>query len=153
MKTASGSLQLCASLEVGIEGETYAKSQRRQERTASAPEGRVEEELEEGSRTAGCDVDRDRDAATVVGVREVLVPPAGTKSKEEGKRRASNNLRTAMEDMEIGEDEIDKVEAAEAEGDDTEAEGGGGLAGALLVLESTGLLTHDADPGGTTLVD
>ena len=81
--------------------------------------------MEEGSRTAGCDVDRDRDAATVVGVREVLVPPAGTKSKEEGKRRASNNPRTAMEDMEIGEDEIDKVEAAEAEGDDTEAEGGG----------------------------
>ena len=30
---------------------------------------------------------------------------------------------------------------------------GGGLGGRLLALVATGLLTQDADPGGTTLVD
>ena len=35
-----------------------------------------------------------------------------------------------------------------------EAEGGGGGArGALLKMDSTGFLTKDEEPGGTTLVD
>ena len=48
----------------------------------------------------------------------------------------------------MGEVEMDEGVAAEAEGDDAEAEGGG-----LLALEATGLLTQDTDPGGKTLID
>ena len=47
---------------------------------------------------------------------------------------------------------MDENKSTEAEGDDTEAEGRG-LGGYLLELEATGLLTQDADPGGTTLID
>ena len=43
-KTACGSLQLCAGLEAVIEGETHNMAQCQQERTASAPEERAEEE-------------------------------------------------------------------------------------------------------------
>ena len=57
-----------------------------------------------------------------------------------------------MEDMEVVEEKMDKGEAAEEKGDNTEAEGGG-FVGPLLALEATGLLTQDADPGGTTLLD
>ena len=48
----------------------------------------------------------------------------------------------------MGEVEMDEGVAAEAEGDDAEAEGGG-----LLALEATGLLTQDAEPGDTILVN
>ena len=49
---------------------------------------------------------------------------------------------------------MDTGEVAKADGDDAEAEGGvnrGG--GGVLSLEATGLLTQDAYPGGTTLVN
>ena len=41
---------------------------------------------------------------------------------------------------------------AEVEQDDAEAEGGL-LGSPMLALEASGLLTQDADPGGTTFVD
>ena len=48
-KTACGGLQLCIYLGDGIEGVTHAVVHRRQERTASVPGARADEELEEGS--------------------------------------------------------------------------------------------------------
>ena len=44
-KTACGILQLCASSEAVIEGATHTMAQRRQEWTAPAPEGIVEEKV------------------------------------------------------------------------------------------------------------
>ena len=41
--TACGSLQLCAGLEAGIEGETHAVVQRQRERNAQEPEWGVDE--------------------------------------------------------------------------------------------------------------
>ena len=80
------------------------------------------------------------------------MPPGGRKESEEGEGGASDRLRTAMEDMEVGGDKMDEVEAAKAEGDNVEA-GGGRLRGDLLALESTGFLTKDTEPGRTALVD
>ena len=57
-----------------------------------------------------------------------------------------------MVGMEVGGEYMDEVKGDEVEQDNAKAEEGG-LGGGLLVLESTGLLTQDADPGGTTLVD
>ena len=47
---------------------------------------------------------------------------------------------------------MDEEEAAEVEQDDAEVEEGG-LGGNLLALEAIGILTQDADSGGTTLID
>ena len=49
---------------------------------------------------------------------------------------------------------MDEGEEAEVEKDyvETKGGGGGGVRG-LLVLESTGILTQDAEPGETMLVD
>ena len=52
MKTASGSLQLCAGIEAGITEATHAMAQQQWERTAQAHGVRANEDLEEGS-TAG----------------------------------------------------------------------------------------------------
>ena len=50
---------------------------------------------------------------------------------------------------------MEKGEVGEVEQDDVEAKGGGegGWVGGLMALEATELLTRDADPGVTTLVD
>ena len=57
-----------------------------------------------------------------------------------------------MAGMEVGGEEMDEGEDAEFEQDVAEAEKGGSR-GTLLSLEATGILTQDADPGGTTLTD
>ena len=67
---------------------------------------------------------------------------------------ASDKLRTAMEEMEVGEEAMDKRLVVEVEGYDAEAEREGlGGGGGVLALESTGILTKDEDPGGKTLFD
>ena len=74
-KTVCGSLQLCAGIEAVIEGTTRAAAQRRQKRSATAPEVRIEEDLEEGSPAEEDNKDRRGVAAVVGGVGEVPVPP------------------------------------------------------------------------------
>ena len=54
--------------------------------------------------------------------------------------------------MQVGKEETTEGDEL-AEEDGAEAEGGGGLGGALLALEATDLLTQEADPGVTALVD
>ena len=71
---------------------------------------------------------------------------------EEGESGASNKIRTTITEMGLGEDKMDEGGFEEAEGGDAENEGRR-LGGTLWELEATGLLTQDADPGGTTLVD
>ena len=48
------------------------------------------------------------------GVGEVTAPPGGRRTPEEDKGGASNDLRTTMERMEVGGDEMDKGGVAEA---------------------------------------
>ena len=62
-------------------------AQRRRERTAPAPKGRVGEEAEYGIIMAVENVDRDGDAAAVGGMGEVSVTPGGAQRTEEGKGR------------------------------------------------------------------
>ena len=58
--------------------------QRRQECTALVPEGREEEESEDGIIMAADDAESDGDAATVVGAGGVQVTPGGAQATEEG---------------------------------------------------------------------
>ena len=48
-------------------------------------------------------------------------PPGGRRTPEEGEGGASDKIKTAMERMEVGGDEIDEKEAEEAEKEDAEA--------------------------------
>ena len=57
-----------------------------------------------------------------------------------------------MSGIKVGGEEVHEGEAVEVEQEDAEAEEEG-LGRALMSLESTEILTHDADPGGTTLVN
>ena len=82
-----------------------------------------------------------------------MTEPLGVRQTTgEGDGGASYNIRTIMEYMEVVEEGIYEGETAEADEDDTEAEGGG-IGGDLLALEATGILTQDTDPGGTTIID
>ena len=93
-------------------------------------------------------------AVALVGPGKVPLPLIGRQTLEEDKGGASENLRTAIEGIEVGEDEMEKGGVAEVEQDGAEAEWGGlrGEGGGLLELEAIGLLPQDADLGGTTLV-
>ena len=68
-------------------------------------------------------------ADTVGRIGEVQRPP-GERITEEawerGKGGASDDLRTAMDEMEVGEEEMDEGGVEEVEVDDMEAGGGGG---------------------------
>ena len=82
------------------------------------------------------------------GVGAVSAPQGGRRTPEEGEGGAIDNLRTAMEGMNVGRYEMEEGGVVEVEQDDMEVEGGGGV----LALESTRLLTQEEEPGGTTLV-
>ena len=58
------------------------------------------------------------------GVGEVLLSPGGRQEIEGGKGWESDEIRTAMERMYVGEVWMDQGGAEEAEEDNTEAEGG-----------------------------
>ena len=86
------------------------------------------------------------------GVGEVTDPPEVGQVMDEGEGEDRNNLRIAMEDMDMGGKDMDKryMEAVNKEDEETE---GAGLGGGGLELEITGIITQDAEPGSTTLVD
>ena len=78
-------------------------------------------------------------------------PEAGNVTGED-EGGASNDLRTAVEAMEVATKSMVEVYEVEVEKYGIEAERGG-LGGGMLALEATGVLTQDADPGVKTLVD
>ena len=87
---------------------------------------RVEEELDDGRTKAADDADRDGDAAEVGSVGEVTMSPMGTQATERSDGGASNNTKTLMENMEVGEGGITEEEEEKMEGGDVVEEGGGG---------------------------
>ena len=127
-KTACGNLQLCAGLEASIEGATHAVGQRRVERVRAI-------RTEEDGEVAAAAEEHDEDGGDVAGFNILRTETAGTEEE------AAEVLEAALEthDMEV-----------EGDGGSKGEEGGGGTQRALEALE---LLTQDADPSGTTLVD
>ena len=69
--------------------------------------------------------EREGEPYAMRGLWEVQVPPGGRRAPEDGKDRASNRLRNAMEGMEMIGDPMDEEEVTEEEGYNTEVEGGG----------------------------
>ena len=76
-------------------------------------------------------------------------PTGGRHATEAGGGRASGGLRIAMEETEVGEDNMDEGEGDNMEGENAEAERRR-LGGDLLVLEATSILTKYTEPGITT---
>ena len=64
--------------------------------------------------------------AVVGGVGEVPDPLSVGNVMDKVEGRASDKLRTAMGEMEVGTEEMEEGDEVEAEEDSTEAEGGGG---------------------------
>ena len=85
-------------------------------------------------------------------VGEVPALPRVGNAMGNGEGRESNELRTAMDAMDVGEEVMAEGGVKEADKEGVEAERGG-LGGYLLELEAMGFLTQDAEPGGTTLFD
>ena len=110
--------EISAGIEANIKGGTHALAQRRQERTVPAPAGRAKEELEDGSKVASEDEDREREEAAVGGVGELPAPPGRKQTTKEGEGRPSNEIRTTMEEIDVGEDKMDEGGVKEAEGDE-----------------------------------
>ena len=106
-KTACGSLQLCAGLEADIEGETYTVVQRRQERTIPVLEGGADEESTDENMVAAGGAERLGGADIVGGVGEVMVTSGEQRTPEEGEGGANEEIRTTMEGMEVGRDDMD----------------------------------------------
>ena len=150
MDTACGSLQLCAGIEDFIEGATHVVAQWIWERIAQALGERSDKESEEGSAVVEANNGRGEDASVVVGVVEMPAPPKEGSAMGEG--RAINNLRTTMEEMYVGTEDMAEGDALAVDKDGAEVEEGG-LEGGLLALESTELLTQEVEPGSTTIVD
>ena len=88
--------------------------------------GEADEEAEEERAATSCRMESAGGADTVGGIKEVTRPPGERSTPEEGKGWASGELRTAMEGMEGGGEDMDEGRGAEVEQDDAEAEGGGG---------------------------
>ena len=125
-KTACGELQMCAGLENGIEGATHAVGQWRAERVRAR---RVEEEGEIATAAEEQDEDGGDVARLIINLRiETAV------TEEEAEEGLAAALRM-------------KVEG------DRESEGEEGSEGTQRALEALELLTEEAEPSGTTLVD
>ena len=128
-------------------------AQRRRERNAQESEGGSDEASEE-ERTAAAGRDANVGGSCAVGgIGGVPCLPGERCKTGVGKGRARDDIRTVMEGMGLGRDDMDTGETAKADEEDAEAEGGGLGVGGLLALEVTCLLTQDAYPGGTTLAD
>ena len=123
---------------------------RRQERTAKALGETAKYELEQRSSTGDTNDGRGEDADAVGGIGEVLGPSEDGSATGEGE--SSNDLITVMEAMEVRMEELAEWDELEVDKDSVEEEGGD-WGGGLLLLEAIGLLTHDAEPGDTNLVD
>ena len=120
-KTARGSLQLCAGLEAGIEGDTHAVAQRRWDRTEPTLGKRLEEALKEDKYGEEANNGRGVNLEAVGGEVEVTDPPAAGNATDEGEGEASDKLRTTMEAMEVQTGEMAKGDEMEAEGDGVDA--------------------------------
>ena len=137
-KTACGILQLCAGLEAGIEGANHAVEHRQRERNAQELEEEIDEASEEERMEAAGGVVSVGGAGTVRGIWEVTWTPGEQSTSGEGGGGVSDEIRTAMEGMEVGGDEMDRGEAAEVDKEDTEAEVGGlggGIVETFVVLK------------------
>ena len=126
-KTLCGNIQLCASLEAGIEGATHAVGQWRVERVRSR-----RAETEDGAATEA-DVEEEREMLACL--HKLSIVTAGT--EEEATEVLEAALGIVTHEMEV-------VGDGGSEGE----EGGGGTQQALEALE---FLTQDAEPSGTTL--
>ena len=123
-KTACGNLQLCACLEVGIEGATHAVGQRIIERV-NRTQGDEHEEMEDVA------AEEDQSGGMVARLHNLNIETAGTEEE------AAEGLAAALE-----------MEEEEDRGSEGEEEGGGNQR-ALGDLE---FLTQEAEPSETTLV-
>ena len=112
-------------------------AKRRQDSTALAKGKKADEESEEGSDVDEANDGRAETVAVVVGVEEVPPPPEVGNATGDGKGRASNDLRTVMEVMEVCIEAMEEGDEEEAEEDGTE-EKWRVLGGLLLALEDTG---------------
>ena len=124
-KTACGNLQLCAGLEAGIEGATYAVGQWRLARVRERREETDTKEVAE---------DEEEERGGIAARLDNLTLETAFAEEEE----AAEGLAVVLE-MDVEEDEVSKGE-----------EGGGGTQWALEALE---FLTQEAEPSGTMLVD
>ena len=116
-------------LEVGIEGVTHAVVQERWERNAQESEY-VADKASKEERTAAADGAESVEGAGAVGeIGGVPQPPGNRITPGEGEGGASDKLRTAMDRMEVGGDDMDKGEAVEADKDNMNTKGGGGGGG------------------------
>ena len=122
-KTACGNLQICAGLKAGILGATHDVVQRRLERMRGR---RREDNAEESA-----EEEEDRGGVLAV-INNLTIETAGTEEE------ATEQQTSALE-MEFEEDRGTEGK-----------EGGEGSSRELGALE---LLTQDAEPSGTTLVD
>ena len=107
-------------------------AQRRWEKTLQVPEGRAYGDSADKITVAVGGAESFGGAAAVVGVREVTVPPGGRLTQEEFEGGASNELRTVMEVMEVGGDNMDKGETAESEVDQVDVKAEVGVLGGAL---------------------
>ena len=80
----------------------------------SGADRRSEKKSEDRSIVSLENADRDQNADLVGGVGEVPVPPGGLQAPKEGEVGASNELKTVMEEVEVGEDEMDEGEEKDA---------------------------------------
>ena len=102
-KTACGYLQLCAGIEASIEGATHALAQQQREKIAPVTGERDSKDSDEERAMGEDNNGRREDEAAVRGAGEGLVrQPRGDVTVN---GEVSDELRTAMEDVEVVEEE------------------------------------------------
>ena len=89
-------------------------AKRRQDWTVLAKGEKADEESEEGRNVDESNDCRGETMVVVVGVEEVPPPPEVGNATGDGKGRASNNLRTVMEVMEVCTDAMEEGDEEKA---------------------------------------
>ena len=127
-KTLCGNIQLCASLEAGIEGATHAVVQRKVKRVRARIVKEEEEEVTEAK--------EEEEGEMLACLHKLTIETAGT--EEETAEGLEAALGILTQEMEV-----------EGDGGIEREERGRGTQRALKAQE---ILTQDAEPSGTTLV-